>query len=359
MRFGVLGTGFWARDVHAAALAAHPDAELVGVWGRDLAKAKAVGAEFDVAGYADVDELLAQVDAVAIALPPDVQAPLAERAAAAGKHLLLEKPIALDVADADRVVDAVRRARGWPRSSSSPSASSRGRRPGWSRRPAPQLAGGRGQLAVVPRRLAVRRLALAQASTARCGTSARTRCRCWCPRWGRSSRCRPAQGSGTPCTWCSSTTSGAPAPSPLSHTVAPMAAGTEFFVHGDAGRLVLLPEERRRARRLRGRGGRADRRGVAGGTHPCDVRLRPRRRRRPGRRRAGARHAAAARRSADPLQRVARRLERGPREQVGQQHRRVGLLHVGQPAQPADHPFQVRRRRRRPRAGSRRRRRTR
>ena len=98
MRFGVLGTGFWAKEVHAAALAGHPTAELVGVWGRDLAKAKAVGAEFDVPGFADLDALLAEVDAVAIALPPHVQAPLAERAAAAGKHLLLEKPIALDVA---------------------------------------------------------------------------------------------------------------------------------------------------------------------------------------------------------------------------------------------------------------------
>ena len=107
MRFGVLGTGFWAKEVHAAALAAHPTAELFGVWGRDVSNAKAVGAEFDVPGFGDVDELLSQVDAVAIALPPHVQAPLAERAAAAGKHLLLEKPIALDVAGADRVVAAV------------------------------------------------------------------------------------------------------------------------------------------------------------------------------------------------------------------------------------------------------------
>ena len=78
MRFGLLGTGFWAKEVHATALAGHDSAELVGVWGRDLAKAKAVGAEFEVPGIADVDELLAQVDAVAIALPPHVQAPLAE-----------------------------------------------------------------------------------------------------------------------------------------------------------------------------------------------------------------------------------------------------------------------------------------
>src|SRR4051812_18164835 len=108
MRFGVLGTGFWAREVHAAAIAAHPTAELAGIWGRDLAKAKTVGAEFEVPGYGDVDALLADVDAVAVALPPDVQAPLAVRAAQAGRHLLLEKPLALTIADADRAVDAVR-----------------------------------------------------------------------------------------------------------------------------------------------------------------------------------------------------------------------------------------------------------
>src|SRR3954451_25364253 len=107
MRFGVLGTGFWAKEVHARALAEHPSAELVGVWGRDLAKAKAVGAEFDDPGYGDVDELLAEVDPVSFSLPPDVRAPLAVRAAEAGKNLLLEKPIALTVPDADRLVDAV------------------------------------------------------------------------------------------------------------------------------------------------------------------------------------------------------------------------------------------------------------
>src|SRR3954470_20924746 len=110
MRFGVLGTGFWAEHVHAASLAEHPDAELVGVWGRDLAKAKATGAQFDVPGYADLDALLADVDAVSFSLPPDVQVALAIRVAEAGKHLLLEKPIALSPADADRLADAVRSA---------------------------------------------------------------------------------------------------------------------------------------------------------------------------------------------------------------------------------------------------------
>src|SRR6185369_10319840 len=103
MRFGLLGTGYWAREVHAAALASHPGVDFVGVWGRDPAKAAALG----VRAYGDIDALLGDVDAVAIALPPDVQADLALRAARAGKHLLLDKPLALTVAAADAIVAEV------------------------------------------------------------------------------------------------------------------------------------------------------------------------------------------------------------------------------------------------------------
>ncbi|HEU4898943.1 MAG TPA: Gfo/Idh/MocA family oxidoreductase, partial [Actinomycetota bacterium] len=85
MRFGVLGTGYWAQEAHATALAAHPDAELAAVWGRDPARTDAAAARFGVAGHTDLDRLLAEVDAVAIAVPPDVQAELAVRAAAAGR----------------------------------------------------------------------------------------------------------------------------------------------------------------------------------------------------------------------------------------------------------------------------------
>jgi predicted dehydrogenase len=106
LRFGLLGTGHWAQETHAAALAAHDDAELVGVWGRNPAKAEAVARRYGVRGFADLDELLGAVDAVAVALPPDVQADLAIRAAAAGCHLLLDKPLALSVELARRVVDA-------------------------------------------------------------------------------------------------------------------------------------------------------------------------------------------------------------------------------------------------------------
>ncbi len=107
MRFGLLGTGYWAAEVHAAGLAAEPGAELAGVWGRDPVKARALAERYATDSYDDVGSLLDDVDAVAVALPPDIQAPLAARAARAGRHLLLDKPLALSTRDAVEVVRAV------------------------------------------------------------------------------------------------------------------------------------------------------------------------------------------------------------------------------------------------------------
>jgi predicted dehydrogenase len=107
MRFGLVGTGYWAKITHAPALVSTPDAQLTAVWGRDQAAATAIAAEHGATGYADFGAFLDHVDAVAFAVPPHVQAPLAVRAAQAGKHLLLEKPIALSPADADKLVAAV------------------------------------------------------------------------------------------------------------------------------------------------------------------------------------------------------------------------------------------------------------
>ncbi len=109
MRFGLFGTGHWAAETHGAALDAHPRADLVGVWGRNRDRAAALAARYGVPAFDDVDALIEACDAVAVALPPDVQADIAVRAATAGRHLLLDKPLALSVADADRVVDAATR----------------------------------------------------------------------------------------------------------------------------------------------------------------------------------------------------------------------------------------------------------
>ncbi|WP_411105890.1 Gfo/Idh/MocA family protein [Streptomyces sp. cmx-4-9] len=108
-RVGLLGTGPWARRTHAPALAAHTGSEFAGVWGRRPEAAAELAGAFGVKVYEDPDALFADCDVVAFALPPDVQAPLAVRAAAAGRHLLLDKPVATTVQDARAVAEAVAR----------------------------------------------------------------------------------------------------------------------------------------------------------------------------------------------------------------------------------------------------------
>jgi len=108
LRFGLIGTGFWAATVHAPGIAAHPGTELVGVWGRDPARRETLAARYGAEPFSEVDGLIGAVDAVAFAVPPDIQSALAVRAAQAGRALLLEKPLALTVEAADRLVEAVR-----------------------------------------------------------------------------------------------------------------------------------------------------------------------------------------------------------------------------------------------------------
>ncbi|MGH3382932.1 MAG: Gfo/Idh/MocA family protein [Actinoallomurus sp.] len=107
MRVGLLGTGPWAKIAYGPALRDHPEVELTGIWGRRPEAAADLAATFGGRPYTDVDALIEDTEAVAIALPPSVQAPLAARAALAGRHLLLDKPLAVDVASAREVVDAV------------------------------------------------------------------------------------------------------------------------------------------------------------------------------------------------------------------------------------------------------------
>jgi predicted dehydrogenase len=107
LRFGLFGTGPWAHLAHAPGLAAHPDVEFAGVWGRDGAKAAELAGRYGARAYPTVEALLADVDAVAVALPPDIQAPLALRAARAGRHLLLDKPLAFEPAAAEEIAAAV------------------------------------------------------------------------------------------------------------------------------------------------------------------------------------------------------------------------------------------------------------
>jgi predicted dehydrogenase len=110
MRVGLIGSGYWARVVHGRSAARHPKVELVGVWGRNAPRTAETAAELATRAYAELDQLILDVDALTFAVPPDVQAEIATRAAGAGRHLLLEKPIATSVADARRLEAAVEQA---------------------------------------------------------------------------------------------------------------------------------------------------------------------------------------------------------------------------------------------------------
>lgn len=105
-RFGLVGTGSWAQRTYAPTLEAHKAVDLVGIWGRRPQAAAELADAHGTTAYDDVDALFAACDVVAFAVPPDVQAPLAARAAAAGCHLLLDKPLATRPEAARSVVEA-------------------------------------------------------------------------------------------------------------------------------------------------------------------------------------------------------------------------------------------------------------
>ncbi|OLT38647.1 dehydrogenase [Saccharomonospora sp. CUA-673] len=107
LRVGLVGGGPWARTVHAPGLSDHPATKLEAVWTRRPDMAAEVADEHDAVAVGSFDELLDAVDTVAFAVPPSVQGELAVRAAEAGKHLILEKPLAGDVATAERLAAAV------------------------------------------------------------------------------------------------------------------------------------------------------------------------------------------------------------------------------------------------------------
>lgn len=92
---------------HAPMLSAGPHTTLSAVYGRRREAAEDLAGQYHAYGTDDFDDFLAHCDAVSFALPPDVQAALAPLAAAAGKPLLLEKPIALDLAAAETLAAAV------------------------------------------------------------------------------------------------------------------------------------------------------------------------------------------------------------------------------------------------------------
>src|SRR2546423_1035175 len=109
--FGIVGCGVIA-PFHARAVSELPTARLVAVADTVAEQAERRGAEFGVDHHADVDELLARpdVDVVSVCVPSGLHAEIGVRAAAAGKHLVVEKPIDVTLEAADRLIAACREA---------------------------------------------------------------------------------------------------------------------------------------------------------------------------------------------------------------------------------------------------------
>ena len=99
LRVGIAGAGHFGR-FHALKLAASPRAALVGVHDPDAGRAAAVARETRSA-VLDWDALLAGCDAMVIAAPAEVHFRLADAALRAGRHVLVEKPMAETLAEAD------------------------------------------------------------------------------------------------------------------------------------------------------------------------------------------------------------------------------------------------------------------
>lgn len=112
LRVGLLGCGgIGARHLGAAAKLADR-MEFVACCGRDPARTAEFANTHGGAPYVDFDRMLdeARLDLLIVATPPYARTGEVERAAARGVHLLVEKPIALDLASGASMVDACERA---------------------------------------------------------------------------------------------------------------------------------------------------------------------------------------------------------------------------------------------------------
>ncbi|MBI4934936.1 MAG: Gfo/Idh/MocA family oxidoreductase [Actinobacteria bacterium] len=105
LRLVVVGAGIMGTN-HARVARNVPGAILVGVIDADLERARAAARGADVEVAASIDELTTEFDAAVIALPTPFHRGAAEALAARGVHLLVEKPLAGNVDDAEAIISA-------------------------------------------------------------------------------------------------------------------------------------------------------------------------------------------------------------------------------------------------------------
>lgn len=105
IKIGVIGTGNMGKN-HVRVYDSMPEFELVGVYDANQETAKQMAEQYGVQAFQTPEDLFEQVEAVSIAAPSSLHHDLTIRAAQAGCHVLVEKPIALNVEDAQEMIDA-------------------------------------------------------------------------------------------------------------------------------------------------------------------------------------------------------------------------------------------------------------
>ncbi|MHC1760710.1 MAG: Gfo/Idh/MocA family protein [Negativicutes bacterium] len=105
----IIGSGMVAQ-VHAAALREIEIVGVRGIWGRNLSTANDLATKYGMTFYPTFESVLADpgIEAVIICLPPGYHAEFGVKAAAAGKHLLVEKPIETNLDKATQLIRAYR-----------------------------------------------------------------------------------------------------------------------------------------------------------------------------------------------------------------------------------------------------------
>jgi predicted dehydrogenase len=113
IRIAVIGTGIIVRDYHMLTLKDNPRAEVIAVGNMHGDSARALAERYHIPKvYTDFDRMAADpdIDAVVIGLPNYLHAPVTVQMLEGGKHVMCEKPMALNVAEGKRMIAAARQA---------------------------------------------------------------------------------------------------------------------------------------------------------------------------------------------------------------------------------------------------------
>ncbi|HEY1924727.1 MAG TPA: Gfo/Idh/MocA family oxidoreductase [Candidatus Acidoferrum sp.] len=108
IRVAVVGTGEFGRN-HARVYREIPDAELVGIYDKNPERAAQIAAEFQTTAFTSLGDLRGRVDAVSVAVPTIDHASVGCRLMEMGLDVLVEKPMATTVAEADTLLAAAQK----------------------------------------------------------------------------------------------------------------------------------------------------------------------------------------------------------------------------------------------------------